>query len=137
MPEKYEREIEEILRKMSYPAPGKRRRSSRWNVNWSATWQGYTKNVSPTQLLVLGIGLAFFGYIVRVFIPELSFPVSLLALACLVAGLALSIGRRNGQRPTGWRGRQLDVSANDWWVSLKQRWNDWRRRRGWNGPRWH
>lgn len=137
MPEKYEREIEEILRKMSYPAPGKRRGSAGWTGNWSAIWQGYTKNVSPTQLLVLGIGLAFFGYIVRAFIPELGFPISLLALACLVGGLALSIRRRNGQRATGWRGRELDLSAGDWWASLKQRWNDWRRRRGWNDPRWH
>jgi hypothetical protein len=130
VPEKYEREIEEILRRMSYPTQSRRRRSAGWLGDLSTIWRRYTSDVSPSQLLVLGIALAFFGYFVRAFIPALGFPLSLLALACLVGGLALSMRQRNSQRPSVWRGETIDLSNGDWWSNLKQRWDDWRRRHG-------
>ena len=136
MPEKYEREIEEILRKTSFSAPKRNQRSSGWMNGLAMAWRQYTADVSPTRLLVLGMALALVGYFARAFVPELSFPLSLLALALLIGGLALSMSQRNYRQPRRWRGQVIDTSFSDVWSDLKKHWDDWRRRRRWKGPGW-
>jgi len=135
VPEKYEREIEEILRKTSFSGPGKSQRSSGWLNVLAASWQQRTADVSPTRLLVLGMALALVGYFLREFIPELGFPISLLALVLLVGGLALSMSRRNSHQSSRWRGQAIDAPINTIWADLKKRWDDWRRRSGGSGWR--
>ncbi len=137
MPEKYEREIEEILRKTSFSAPDRSHRSSGWMNDLTSAWRQYTADLSPTRLLVLGMVLALVGYFLREFIPELGFPMSLLALALLVGGLVLSMSQRNSRQPNRWRGQVIDVPMDNIWANLKKRWDDWRRRRRWNDPGWH
>ena len=137
MPEKYEREIEEILRKTSFSAPKRNRHSSGWTNSLAAACRHYTADLSPTRLLVFGMALALLGYFAREFVPELGFPMSLLALILLVGGLALSMSRRNSRQPPSWRGQTIDLPANDLWLRLKRRWDDWRFRQRRNGPGWH
>lgn len=134
MPEKYEREIEEILRKTSFSAPGRNHRSSGRMNGLASAWRQYTADVSPTRLLVLGMVLALLGYFLRFAIPELGFPMSLLALAFLIGGLALSMSRRNSRQPRRWRGQVMDTPVSDVWAAVKKRWTDWRRRRRWDHP---
>lgn len=135
MPEKYEREIEEILRKTSFSAPKRKRHSSGWTHDLATAWRIYTADLSPTRLLVLGMALALFGYVARAFVPELGFPLSLLSLVLLIGGLALSMSQRNARPPRRWRGQAIDTPLSDVWSDLKKRWDDWRRRRR-NGPGW-
>jgi hypothetical protein len=136
VPEKYEREIEEILRKASFSAPRGYSRSSGWMSHLASAWRRYTADLSPTRLLVLGMIVAFAGYLVRAVIPQLGFLTSLLALVLLVTGLALSISRRNSYRPRSWRGQAFDLPRNDLWSELKRWWDNWRHRRPFNGPGW-
>jgi hypothetical protein len=136
VPEKYEREIEEILRKTSFSAPKGSHRSSGWMNDLASAWRQHTADVSPTRLLVIGMVLALVGYFVRGFIPELGFPMSLVALGFLVGGLVVSMSQRNSRQPSRWRGQVIDVPVNNLWVSLKRRWDDWRHRGRWNGPGW-
>lgn len=138
MPEKYEREIEEILRKASFSSPKGRRHSDGWMTRLASEWQQFWSGVSPTRLLALGLVLALVGYFLREFVPEIGAPISLLALGLLLAGLILSMSRRSGRRPQGWRGRSFDepTSNVDLWAVLKRRWENWRRRRGWNDSQW-
>ncbi len=133
MPEKYEREIEEILRRAAFSAPKRERRSSNWLSDLTAGWHRWSASLSPPQLLLFGLVLALAGYVLRAFLPELGPSISLVALALLVAGLILSITQRNARRPRGWRGRLFDAPAPnaDVWESLKRRWTNWRRGRGW------
>lgn len=137
MPEKYEREIEEILRKASFSAPEGRRRSSGWMSDLASIWRQRTADLSPTRLLVLGMVLALVGYFLRALVPGLGFPTSVLALAFLVGGLILSMSQRNSRRPASWRGQELTIPVDTFWARLKARWDDWRRRRRWNDPGWH
>lgn len=137
MPDKYEREIEEILRKASFSGSGRPRRSSGWMSDLASVWQQWTANVSPTRLLVLGMALALLAYFLRAFVPELGYPMTLLALVLLVGGLVLSMSRRNSRQPRSWRGRAVDSPSSEFWRSLKRRWDDWRQRKRWNGPGWH
>lgn len=135
MPDKYEREIEEILRKARFSAPKGKQGSPGWTNDLASAWRRHTANVSPTRLLVLGMVLALVGYFLREFIPELGFPMSLLALALLIGGLAISMSQQNQRPRPGWRGQVINSPVNDVWADLKKRWDDWRRRhRG--GPGW-
>jgi hypothetical protein len=137
VPEKYEREIEEILRKSSFSAPRGPRRPPWWKTGLASEWQRNLAGVSPTRLLAFGIVLAFLGYFLREFAPTLGATASLCALVLLIGGLALSMSRRNAQRPRSWRGRSVDgLSASaELWESLKRRWQNWRRGRGWTDRR--
>jgi hypothetical protein len=137
VPDKYEREIEEILRKSSFSAPGGPRRPPWWKTGLASEWQRNFASVSPTRLLTLGLILAFLGYFLREFMPTLGALVSLIALALLIGGLALSMGRRNSQSPRTWRGRSMDgpPAIVDVWESLSRRWQNWRRGRGWTDRR--
>ena len=136
MPEKYEREIEEILRKTSFSAPGGKRPSPGRMDGLASAWRQYTADMSPTRLLVLGMAFALIGYFLRIAVPELGFPMSLLAVACLIGGFVLSMSRRNSRQPR-WRGQVIDGPMNNVWAALKKRWDDWRRRRRWDGSGWH
>jgi hypothetical protein len=138
VPEKYEREIEEILRKASFSAPKGGSRPPGWTAGLASEWQRLLADVSPTRLLTLGLVLALVGYFLREFLPEIGSVVSILALALLLGGLVLSMSRRSGKRPTGWRGRSLEEprSTVDLWEVIVRRWRAWRRGRGPNDSRW-
>jgi hypothetical protein len=137
VPEKYEREIEEILRKASFSAPKGGPHPPGWTASLTSEWQRVLADVSPKRLLALGLILALVGYVLREFLPEIGAVVSLLALVLLLGGLALSMTRRNGKPPTGWRGRSLEEprSTVDLWDVIVRRWRAWRRGRGPNDPR--
>jgi hypothetical protein len=137
VPDKYEREIEEILRRSSFSAPRGNRNTSSWLAGLGANWQWPLADLSPTRLLTYGLVLAVVGYFMRSFAPELGAPLSLLALVLLLAGLVMSITRRSAQRPKGWRGRLFESPSQtaDIWESLLRRWQNWRRGRGWNDSR--
>jgi hypothetical protein len=128
--DKYEREIEEILRKASFKGP-KRRPGANWTAGFASAAQHHLIGWSPTRLLALGMVLALVGYFVRDFVPGVGAPLSLLALLLLLAGLVLSMSQRNGRRAPGWRGRSWESSPSgpDLWAGLKQRWDLWRRGR--------
>ncbi len=135
--EKYEREIEEILRKSSFSAPRGPRRPPWWKTGLASEWQRNLSNLSPTRLLALGLVLAMVGYFLREFAPTLGATVTLIALVLLLGGLALSMSHRSSQRPRTWRGRSVEGlgPGADLWDSLKRRWQNWRRGRGWSDSR--
>lgn len=136
MPEKFEREIDEILRKASFSSvPGGGGHSPGWMASLAAGWQQLVADVSPARLLAYGLGLALAGYVFRWFVPEAAGPLTLLALVFLVGGLIASMSRRRARPPSGWRGRQFETNNQqfaDIWQSLKRRWANWRRGRGWS-----
>ena len=129
MPEKYEREIDEILRRASFQPPRARRQTT-WLSSLLSPWRQFTTGVSPSRLFVFGILLALLGYFVGAYVPSLGAPVSLLAVVFLFGGLVVAIRGRQYHRPPIWRGRRLDepISYRDIWQNLKRRWDTWRGR---------
>lgn len=136
MPEKFEREIEEILRRASFSTPS-RRRASGWEAGLASIWQQITTELTPTTLLMAGIGLALVGYFLGGMLPGAGVPLSLLALICLAGGFAWSISRRRSSQPPRWRGQRIDVrpAYPDLWRNLKRRWQAWRHGHGWTDYR--
>lgn len=134
MSDKYEREIEEILRKMSFET-SKRKHSPRHPGNLAGTWNNLAADISPTRLYVIGLTLALLGFAMRPAFPALTGPLTLFAVVLLVGGFVISLTQHRARRPTGWRGRTIDWSGDDLWTSLRQRWDRWRRDRGWDDRR--
>jgi hypothetical protein len=133
MPEKYEREIEEILQRSSFQPPRPKPRSG-WLAGFVAEGKQLSADLSPLKLLAFGVILALAGYFTGDYLPTVGGLISLLAVVFLVSGFVLEIRRRRYHRPPSWRGRRLDEPINyrDVWTSLKRRWDTWRGRNG--GP---
>lgn len=131
MSEKYEREIEEILRKMSVPPPRRRRSSS----GWSVPWHNLTADVSPSRLFLLGLALVLLGWFAGASFPILAAPLTLLAAATLVVGYIVAITNRSARSPRSWRGRVVEPSGNELWSGLWKRWERWWQDRGGNNRR--
>ncbi|HEX5415965.1 MAG TPA: hypothetical protein VFZ25_09890 [Chloroflexota bacterium] len=127
MPEKYEREIEEILRRSSFQ-PSRPKRRSGWLAGFVSEGKHFSADVSPLKLLAFGIILALAGYLIGAFLPTIGGFLSLLAVVFLVGGFVLEIRRRRYHRPPLWRGRRVDepISYREVWRSFKRRWDTWR-----------
>lgn len=119
MSQKYEREIDEIVRRrMDDRSPGETS-DSRPQVDIGDSVRGVLDGVgwriSPTRLLVLGVVLAFGGYFLRFGFPLLAALAGLLAVVVLLSALVLSIlgSRSFGRSKRLWRGRELDYKTYD------------------------
>ena len=130
MPQKYEREIDEILRRFDDWPPRRPRRRRAMSIGaWRSRLPSVHLRMSPTMLFVACIALALLGYLIRPIVPSLAMPLSLLGLAAFIGALVLSLTRSRSQRPSMWRGRPLQLTGPTWLDSLRGRWHSWRRRR--------
>lgn len=137
MPQKYEREIDEILRRMDAFLPSRPSTPPHRRLWWRL--RGWVSGRSPrlgvratpSSLMVAGLVIALTGYVLGRLAPSLSAPLSILALALFVGALALSIARNRRRRPAGWRGRPLDYQTGGGliWAGWLRRWREWRRAR--------
>lgn len=130
MPQKYEREIDEILRRFDDWPPRRVRRRRALPVGaWISRFPSVHLRMSPTTLFVTSVALALLGYLIRPIVPSLAMPLSLLGLAVFVAALVFSLTRSRSRHPAMWRGRPMHLTGPTWWDSLRYRWHAWRRRR--------
>ncbi len=131
MPQKYEQEIDEILRRMDSRLP---RQSLRWRLRRrfaalsDAVQPRLAVRPSPTGLLAAGLVAVLLASILRAFLPGVGMPLALLALVLFVSALVLSVSRSRRQPRVGWRGRPIDYGQNQplVWDGLIRRWRTWR-----------
>ncbi len=141
MPQKNEREIDEILRRMDtfLPEEPMRRRLRRSVGNWlAAVSPRLGLKLTAGRLMVAGLALVLLSYLLRAAAPALTTPAGLLALACFVGALVLSVARARRRPAMGWRGRSLDYyRPNEGlvWQDWLRRWRAWRRGKR-RGPRY-
>ncbi len=134
MPQKYEQEIDEILRRMESRLP---RQSIRWRLGRrfaalsDAVLPRLAVRPSPTGLLAAGLIVVLLSTILRMVVPGLGMPLALLALVLFVSALVLSVSRSRRQPRAGWRGRPIDYGRNQplIWDGLIRRWRSWRESR--------
>ncbi len=119
MSKKYEREIDEIVRRrMDDRFPGETVDSRpQFDVSDSVrgALNGVGWRITPTRLLVIGVVLAFAGYFLRLGFPLLAAVAGLLAVGVLLSALLISIlgSRSVGGSKRLWRGRELDYKIYD------------------------
>jgi hypothetical protein len=137
MPQKYEQEIDEILRRMDsrkLRVPFRRRLGRRFAGLASIISPLPKLRPTPTGLLLAGLMVALLGYLLRSFVPGVGTPLIVLALALFIGALALSVFRSRRRSAPGWRGRRIEYRPTDplIWSGLARRvkaWRDSRRRR--------
>ena len=140
MTQKYEREIEEILKNLGEFVPEEplSRRVSRRFDTWRSRFQlprrDWRRYLTVQWIMVASIALVMLGFVLRMVSPLLASYANLLGLLLFVVAILMSVlhlgGRRRQQR---WRGRVVDTTRYDsaWWQSWKRRWRLWWRSRRW------
>ena len=134
MPQKYEREIDEILRQMDTflpEEPRHRRLGKRLRALLAVHQPWGLVRPSPGQLMAAGLALVLLSYLLRAVAPALAAPTGLVALVCFVGALALSVIRSRRRPVVGWRGRMLDHPPSEGllWRDWLRRWRAWRQGR--------
>ena len=145
MPQRYEREIEEILRKAGNigPTPATRRAPVQergphrpWEERRAHTgprWRTYLGRLSTSgQLLLLSIVLAVGGFVAQFQAPAVGTVLSMAAVGCFIIAYITGLrGPQNLGSERRWRGERVDYSnpggpspieqLRDWWQRRSRR----------------
>ncbi|HZQ99275.1 MAG TPA: hypothetical protein VFC93_10715 [Chloroflexota bacterium] len=149
MPQKYEREIEEILSRFDSgqapsgrvltplpPLGGGRPRGRRtgWRPNVRIV-------VNASSLMVASLSLAVLSYPLQWVYPPAVAAAGLAAALMLILAVLLSVFKWNSGRPTrSWRGQPIDLGGGGVGFSpssLSRRWRRWKAHRRFRDPRWN
>lgn len=146
MSNRYEREIEELLKRMEggregspRPEPLPRRRphrTSRVEAFLHRIWRGFLRSSPIEQFMIAGVVLALLSAVLQTFSARAAFYAGVISVVLFVLALTISVvSRRRGGLGTEkkWRGRPMNArpSTPFWWLLLVQlrRWWQWRRPR--------
>ncbi len=127
MPDKYEKEIEELLASLGEFKPRKRRLSDRVIASlgrWQYRWQGFIsglshKRLNPDHLMIYGIILIVITYFLR--LPVIGRYTGIAGILLFFTGfvLALTMGRRYSDERKIWRGRIIDFQDQNLGPKIK------------------
>lgn len=115
MPEKYEREIEEILAKSSKDSKRSNANKSLLNMilrylNQSVSVRNF--KISPGRIMLIGICLLLLSLIIRTFAPTWTSFFAWTGLLILILGYFLFfLGSKNSAPEKRWRGRPIETKS--------------------------
>ena len=115
MPEKYEREIEEILAKSSKGSKRSNTSKSLLNMifrylNQSVSVRNF--KISPGRIMLVGIRLLLLSLIIRTFAPTWTSFFAWTGLLILILGYFLFfLGSKNSSPEKRWRGRPIETKS--------------------------
>ena len=128
MPDRYRREIEEILRQAGELEPSERRGRSRQSVvrlvwlyvKQSLSGKGWS--LSPGRIMLVAVSLFLAAAIVPAFIPGsgLGMPLGLAGLLLFIVGYAMFFVKPP-QIEKRWRGQPIDELGESWWDRLRRK----------------
>ena len=118
MPDKYEKEIEELLASLGEVKPRRRKWTDRVSSSlsrWQYQWQGFVaglshKRINPDKLMIYGILLIVLTYFLR--LPIISRYTGIAGILLFFTGfvLALTTGGGYSNERKIWRGRVIDFN---------------------------
>ena len=126
MSQKYQKEIEEILRQAGeLEGPGQSKGSDRnlWrlirrNVNQSLWDKGWS--ISPGKVIVVGVSLLLAALIIRPLVSGLVGPVALAGLLLFIVGYGMAFARPK-KIEKRWRGQPIDQASDSWWDRFRRK----------------
>ena len=129
MPDQYQKEIEDILKKAEADAPlpsAQSRRSLRGMV-WQYTRQSLNSTawgISPGKIMLAALAMLLAGLALRYMIPALSI-LMWVSLVLFIVGYGMVFlrpSKSRGERKM-WRGRYIDdePSGNSWWGRFRRK----------------
>ena len=129
MSNRYQREIEEILKQAGDLGPSgrdRRPRQSFWRLLWSYVGQslgGRGWSVSPGRIMLIAGSLLLSALIVRVIVPGvpgLVAPLAWAGLLLFIVGYAM-IFVKPPKIEKRWRGQSLEDAGESWWDRIRRR----------------
>ncbi len=131
MPDQYQKEIEDILKKAEAegPLPSAQSRRSLRGMVWQYARQSLNSKawgVSPGKIMLAALAMLLAAFLLRPIVPGMF---GLLAWAGLIVFIVaygmvfLKPSKPKGERPM-WRGKYIDDEPDDgssWWQGLKRR----------------
>lgn len=134
MPDQYQREIEDILRKAEAQAPLPKPQSSRQSLR-SLVWQYARQSmsnsawpISPGKLMLTAVALLLVAAILRAMLPMVFGPLAWAALVVFIIAYAMFFikpsKRANGGSPGArkmWRGHYIDDEPESAAKSMKDK----------------
>ena len=125
MSQKYQREIEEILRQVGDPAPSSRhqRNYSLRRMIWIYVVQslsGRIWSLSPGRVMLIAISLLLSALMVGAVIPGLGSPIAWAALLLFIIGYGW-IFAKPPKIEKRWRGQLLEEKRGPWWSHLRRK----------------
>jgi hypothetical protein len=136
MPERYEREIEELLRQIGDLSP-REASSARLRRAWGnlahqsqQATQSLGRYLTPGNLVKAALALLLGSLLLRAMMPSFSVYAYLIGLVLLVVGIAGFVLTDRPAPEQRWRGRIIELPNNrpPWWLELWQRWvNFWKK----------
>jgi nitrate reductase alpha subunit len=140
---KYEREIEDILRRFDDGSPPARPTAvptletvERPKV--VPIRRARRPAISASGMMILALALAVVSApLQHIYAPAVAY-VGIAAAVLLVASLVVSIAKWNSSRPQRtWRGRPVEDEAPFSASALRRRWRRWKAHRRFRDPRWN
>lgn len=125
MSQRYQREIEEILRQAGEWTGGKgghRPRKSVWRVareQLRQAFAGRAWSISPGRVMLLAVALLLTALLIRAMIPGIVGPLAWAGLVLFIVGYAMFF-IKPPKMEKRWRGHSLDDS-DAWWNRFRRR----------------
>ena len=126
MPDKYQQEIEEILKQageLKGTAQRQKSRQSTWRLTWLYLLRslgGKAWSLQPGRVMLIAVCLLLAALIFSRMIPGLGGPLALAGLLLFIVGYALFFvkPRKIEKR---WRGQPLDDGQGAWWDRFRRK----------------
>ena len=128
MPERYQREIEDILKQAgdlgSERSPKTSDRSFLKQMWAYATksFRGNPSSISPGRVMLASVLLLLSALVFSFMMPMISGPLAWAGLVVFIVGYAMFFIRPSGTRTEKhWRGQPIDYNDPSWWDRIKNR----------------
>ena len=113
MSERYQREIEEILRQTGELGSGGGQRGPKKSLK-GLNWRRITQSMTPGPVMLIAVAVLLLALVMQAALPGLAAPLGGAGLVMLVVGYAMFFirPRRVEKR---WRGQPIDYRTPGWW----------------------
>lgn len=126
MGNRYQKEIEEILKKSGGPARPPRRSGgglSFWRMAWlllRRSLGGKMLSISPGRVMLVSGSLLLSALIFRAVFPGIVAPLAWAGLLLFIVGYGMFFVRPQNKEKR-WRGQVIEGSGESWWDRLRRR----------------
>ena len=124
MSQRYQREIEEILKQTGGPEPsGRGPRQNIWRLIWLYIRQslgGKRWSLSPGRIMLIAVSLLLSALIVRALVPGLVGPLAWAGLLLFIVGYGMFFVKPPNIEKR-WRGQPLEDGGEPWWKRVRRK----------------
>ncbi len=123
MPERYQQEIEEILRQSGELTGKSKRQPGFLKLVWRQFVQslgGKTWSISPGRVMVAAVSLLLAALLISSAVPGFVAPLAWAGLLLFIVGYAMFFIKPQ-KIEKRWRGQKIELDGDSWWDRLKRK----------------